>query len=1353
MSDRCDNRLDRGRGDRRRGRRSDRGRSRRNLDRCDRDGRRRRRLPLGHNRTRQRLVFSHRTVAGGGGAHIRACAIAPGACQGTTAGRTLRNHAQHVLDHLSLGQVIAAHVGQPALIHALVVHAVVAARHAAQQRHADLRAKARGQVQRVLHGVATAAAEVESAQVGVHFLIVGNRRHNAVFQNLDRDHVFHARAHRVAGEALGVADDDLVGGLAKGIAQGEDFRRGAAAAGGRVGLMRDKGHLRGHAVAVEAKAALGPRHQAVHHVADVTHVQPRAVEGAVGGFAAQHFDDAAHAALAHGVFALDHKRTRPHAQQRAVAAAVKGQRRFLHLVVGGGGAGCEEARTDPAHQVFAGHIVCAEHDHTAAAAIADPVLGQRHALRCGGAGSVDMRVRPACTDVLSELAVAHGQDAEDKAAVKLIGRADQFFLERAQLAVQLAQRSGVLHIRAQFLQHADLLTQILPGVVAFELVGEAVAAREGAGKNHAGFIAQSFGQQPAVGQVGSLGRRAVGLHKRDAGFAQGVDTGGNRELRRDVERLDQLGRHAVLFGQVKCTAATGQLDHVVGALDHLEAAAAVLALDEAGDALVRHLLAKAFGDQVDELLAAQDAQGIVGVHHLLVGPRQAQARAGDNNRALRCVVAVIHRTATAIIRIAAGDLLQGGDQRLSQRPGVKRRLCHDCTLFWLNRRNRNRLDNSNWNSGGGNSGGWNSRQRPFQCLKTIAGGIQSAQRLVEALNLARLGVVGKQRPDFRLAAQYIIDKALERALGADFDKHAHAVGVHRLQALHPLHRRSDLQFKNILDLFNRGRIAFARDVGDHLQLRRADAQAVEHGAQRCAGRGDDLRVEGMADGDALRAEALLFKQGDGLFDGLAGPTHHSLRIRIDVGGYRVAVHFLERLLHHIQRSHDGCHPAVVAPAHLCHLGPACSGGFECIGKGHDLGGNQRAILTQRMAHDHVRLDAVLGQQLVDCRVDGQHGRLRDRRLHQVALGLLHGVGVGCVDKDVVGQRLAQDGRHDLVGLLEGGGHDRFGSGQQAAHVGVLAALTGEQEAHLAGFVAGCAEDALCLQGFPGGGVVKAGGLARLVDLGQQFVMAAKVDHHALGHTQHSRIGQRLRRRPAVLHGAEGVIQLVLQFVGRTGPQRIDAAQRLLIQRLAHADCASRCDCCSRCGCAGRRRPCLPTAIGRGSGSEDLGFILDCAGHVFLDDYMEIGAAKAIGADAGATRAVLRSFPRARLVEQIKGRVCKIDVRIGPLAVERGRQHLVVNCHHRLEQPSRAGPSLEVADVALGRAKPDAVARRAAKHLVQAVDFSHVAYLGACAVRLDQRGCGRVQVRIFPGAPGGQNLADRVGGGDALALAV
>ena len=303
-------------------------------------------------------------------------------------------------------------------------------------------------------------------------------------------------------------------------------------------------------------------HQALHHLADVVHVQPRAVVGAVHRLAAQQLDDAAHAALAHGVLALHHQAAGAHAQDRAMAAPVEGQRGLVHPVVGGRRAHGQEARAHPLHQVVAGHVVAAQHQHPAAAAAADPVLGDGHALGCTGAGRVDVGVGAACADVLGELAVAHAQDAEDEAAVELVGLPLHLLAQIGDAAVDLLQGLHVAGVTPQVLQHGQLHAPVLPGEVAAELLGEAVAAGEGAGEDHAGLVAQRVGQHPAVGQEFAGAGLAPGLHQRDARLAQRVQAGGEAVLGGDVQRLDQLRRHAVLLGQVELAGAAGQLEHL-----------------------------------------------------------------------------------------------------------------------------------------------------------------------------------------------------------------------------------------------------------------------------------------------------------------------------------------------------------------------------------------------------------------------------------------------------------------------------------------------------------------------------------------------------------------------------------------------------------------------------------------------------------------------------------------------------------------------------------------------------------------------------------------------------------------------
>ena len=75
----------------------------------------------------------------------------------------------------------------------------------------------------VLNWIAAATAQIERPQIRINLTEIGHRWDDAVFQNLDGDHVLDADAHRVAGEALCVGHDDAVGRLAKGVTQGHDL--------------------------------------------------------------------------------------------------------------------------------------------------------------------------------------------------------------------------------------------------------------------------------------------------------------------------------------------------------------------------------------------------------------------------------------------------------------------------------------------------------------------------------------------------------------------------------------------------------------------------------------------------------------------------------------------------------------------------------------------------------------------------------------------------------------------------------------------------------------------------------------------------------------------------------------------------------------------------------------------------------------------------------------------------------------------------------------------------------------------------------------------------------------------------
>ena len=113
-------------------------------------------------------------------------------------------------------------------------------------------------------------------------------------------------------------------------------------------------------------------------------------------------------------------------------------------------------------------------------------------------------------------------------------------------------------------------------------------------------------------------------HEWNAGVAQRVDAGGDSQLSLPPEGGDPLRVDAELLAQVELAGPAGELDHVGGALDRLEAATG-FALHQAGDVLVQDLVADPRRDDVDPLLTVQDA-GDVGVIEHVRRPGEAERR-------------------------------------------------------------------------------------------------------------------------------------------------------------------------------------------------------------------------------------------------------------------------------------------------------------------------------------------------------------------------------------------------------------------------------------------------------------------------------------------------------------------------------------------------------------------------------------------------------------------------------------------------------------------------------------------------------------------------------------------------------
>ena len=242
-----------------------------------------------------------------------------------------------------------------------------------------------------------------------------------------------------------------------------------------------------------------------------------------------------------------------------------------------------------------------------------------------------MRIRPTRTDVFGKLAVAHRQNAEQKASVELVRAGRDLFAQGGDAAQQRQQGALVTHVSPQRLKFGQQRQPLLVGVVALQLVGQSVVAGEGRGENDARLVAQRLGQQPALRQKRAFAGLLKGLHQRNPGLAQRIKPRRHRQLRRHIQRLNQLRGHAILGAQVEAAGAGGQANDLVAIVNRLKAPGAIFAFHHAGDVLRYHQAAEALGDKVNQPVAAQDALDIIGGHHRLLGTRQTQARAANHH--------------------------------------------------------------------------------------------------------------------------------------------------------------------------------------------------------------------------------------------------------------------------------------------------------------------------------------------------------------------------------------------------------------------------------------------------------------------------------------------------------------------------------------------------------------------------------------------------------------------------------------------------------------------------------------------------------------------------------------------------
>ena len=1128
------------------------------------------------------------------------------------------------------------------------------------------------------------------------------------------------------GEALGVGDDDLVGGVAEDRAQGVDLGCRAAATGRRVGLVGDEDRLGRDRGAIHA-TGFGLADHVLHHGTDVLDIETSAVERAVGGDGAQYLTDRLDAALARCGGTLDDEGGCAHPDDHPVPALVERHGCRGDVVVGGGRAGGEEAGADPTEQVIARHVVGGDDHDAPAPAGADPVLGQGDGLGRARACRVHLGVRAAGTDEIGELGVPHREHAEQEATIEEVGVCGERVLDIVDPPVDLTERGvrrvGVRDACPDRLQLLELDAPRLVLLVARDLVRQLFQAGEGAREDDAGVVAQHVGEAPAVRELGAEVGRAVALHERDARIAQRIDSGADGQLGGAAERGHTVGLDAELGGDVERAGPAGELDHIGDGVDRLEAGATGFALGEPDDVLVEDLVADASGDHVDQLLAVQDAGDVLVVEHL-GGAGRAQRSPGDDDR----------------LRADARRAATGGDDRarLVQEVGEQRSevgvhgkvLSRECDWGCDRRWGDSRWNDSRWNDSRWNDSRWNDGRR---AAGAVACGVEPAQRLVERHDVGQLGMVRGQHADV-VVAEHVAGEAGEGALRAGLDEDARPGLVEGVQPAHELDRRGHLpgqQIEHLLGHFRSHRVQVAGDVRDDRTLRRMQLQPFEGASQGLAGGGDDAGVEGMAHRQPSRDPPLLVARRDGGLDGSGGPADHGLGIRVDVGEHDVALDAVDERLHLGDGCEDRRHHAVVLGGEVCHLAPACAHCFERGIEAQRSGSHERAVLAEAVADHDVGLDPVRAEQLGDGEVGGEYGGLRDLGVAEIGVGLGHRIGIGAVDEDVVGQRLAEQRGHHAVGVAEQLGDDRLGLPQAGEHVDVLRSLAGVHEGHRLGRAA-AAEDAAAPQRFPHRRLLERA--ERLGGLVEEFGCVAEIDRDAFRCGQVGGEGRFGRRNPVCCGLVSDGLQPLDEAGLVRGPDYEGAAQGHLRFRNCHRD--------------GRRRNSEVGTDGDGSG----GLTAQPAGDVLLEHHVEVRAAKTERAHAGGTHRPARNVPTPQLGVDAERRHRPVDIRVRLGEVEARWEDAMVQRERCLQHAGSAGRSLQVPDVRLDRTECDRARAQvgAREDLAETRDLHDVTDACARAVGLDERARSRGQPGRPPRALHREPLPDRVRRRDPLA---
>ena len=174
---------------------------------------------------------------------------------------------------------------------------------------------------------------------------------------------------------------------------------------------------------------------------------------------------------------------------------------------------------------------------------------------------------------------------------------------------------------------------VFVGEVAGDLLDEALESRKGRGHDDAGLFLERDGKAPGGRDGPSGGGPLVVLDQGDARVLEREDGGAETELGRAVHEARDGAAHPELAGHVQLARLAGQVDDLLDGFQALETVVSRFGLDHALEILVHLLMELLLGQQVDEVLPADQGVDRVLAEEAFGASRDARGDAADDHRA------------------------------------------------------------------------------------------------------------------------------------------------------------------------------------------------------------------------------------------------------------------------------------------------------------------------------------------------------------------------------------------------------------------------------------------------------------------------------------------------------------------------------------------------------------------------------------------------------------------------------------------------------------------------------------------------------------------------------------------------